>query len=232
MQDIDALPLLAVPTEGAASETLSTAVYNRLRTDIVGGRLLPGHKLRIVELAQRYDSGANPLREALNRLSGEALVVYSEKRGFTVAPISLDDLRDLSRARCMLSEIGLREAIAQGTSEWEEEVLLALHRLGKATREFNPDYPNPSYEQLHRAFHSTLISGCGSQWIVSLSEKLFDYSDRYRNLSRRKTASPRHEEHEALAHAVLARNADEAVRIAREHIQRKADLGSADLEKR
>ena len=62
-------------------------------------------------------------------------------------------------------------------------------------------------------------------------ELIFDYSDRYRNLSRRKTASPRHEEHEALANAVLARNADEAVRIAREHIQRTADLVSADMEK-
>lgn len=220
------LPDTPPPT---AAETLSTVVYQRLRNDIVGGRIAPGQKLRIVELTRRYESGANPLREALNRLCGETLVVYSEKRGFTVAPIGPEDLRDLTRARCMLSEIGLRESIAHGDAKWEEEVLLALHRLEKATRDFDPEYPNPRYELLHRAFHSTVLAGCGSQWIVTIVEKLFDYSDRYRNLSRRKTQSPRHQEHEALARAVLARDADEAVRIAREHIVRTADLVSNDL---
>lgn len=64
---------------------------------------------------------------------------------------------------------------------------------------------------------------------MNLAEKLFDYSDRYRNLSRSQTQSPRLEEHEALANAVLSRNADEAVRIAREHITRTAELVSAEL---
>ena len=78
------------------AKTLVESSYNRLRSDIIAGKLAPGAKLRIEELREDYQIGASPLREALNRLAGEGFVTVEEQRGFKVAPVSLDDLQDLS----------------------------------------------------------------------------------------------------------------------------------------
>ena len=49
-------------------------------------------------MCERYEIGATPLREALNRLSAEELVRREEQRGFRVAPVSLSDLAELTLA--------------------------------------------------------------------------------------------------------------------------------------
>jgi DNA-binding GntR family transcriptional regulator len=199
------------------------SIHGRLRRDIVTGELMPDQRLRITDLMDRYVTGANPLREALNRLCGEALVVYSSMRGFAVSPISLRDLKDLTRARCMLSDIALREAVRLGDDDWEERVLVAMHRLRRSTKAVGPVAPDSTYERVHRSFHSELLSGCGSEWMVRIAEHLFDHFDRYRNLARVTITTPPFEEHRALAEALLARDAELAVRLGREHIERLAE---------
>ena len=93
-----------------SSTTLASAAYERLRRDIRIGRLAPGEKLRIDALRAIYEIGASPLREALNRLSAEGLVVQEDQRGFRVPPVSIEDLLELTRTRCWLNEIALRES--------------------------------------------------------------------------------------------------------------------------
>ena len=95
------------------------------------------------------------------------------------------DLRDLTKARSMLVGVAMREAVLNGDAAWEERVLVSYHRLSKLGRylSLEPRMPNPAYDGPHREFHSALISGCGSQWVVSLCERMFDHAERYRNLS-------------------------------------------------
>ena len=65
-----------------SGETLASAVYDRLLEDILNGSLEPGLKLRLQALKKQYDVGNSPLREALNRLSVNGLVVREENKGF------------------------------------------------------------------------------------------------------------------------------------------------------
>lgn len=216
----------ASATPEAANETAASAVYQRLRNDIVQGALAPDERLRVNTIAQRYDCGAIPLREALNRLSSESLVIYSQQRGFAVAPISRSDLIDLTRARSMLSEVAMREAVIHGDAEWEERVLLSFHRLSKLPRylSLDPAVPNPAFDNPHREFHSALLSGCGSRWMVELSEKLFDHAERYRNLSRKIAVIPREEEHKRIVDAALGRRVEEAVSLLKQHVELTAEI--------
>jgi GntR family transcriptional regulator, carbon starvation induced regulator len=209
-----------------AGATAASVVYQRLRHDIVQGALAPDHRLRLNNIAQRYDCGAIPVREALNRLSSESLVVYSQQRGFAVAPISRADLIDLTRARSMLSEVAMREAVLHGDAAWEERVLLSFHRLSKLQRylSLSPPVPNPEFDRPHREFHSALLSGCGSRWMVDLSEKLFDHAERYRNLSRKISVIPREEEHKKIVDAALGRRVEEAVSLIKRHVELTAEI--------
>ena len=64
-------------------------------------------------MKKQYDVGNSPLREALNRLSENGMVVREENKGFRVAPASEEELKELIRTRCWLEEIALRESIRQ-----------------------------------------------------------------------------------------------------------------------
>jgi DNA-binding GntR family transcriptional regulator len=188
--------------------------------------LVPLERLRVNDISERYGCGAIPMREALNRLAVERLVVHSEQRGFAVAPISAEDLRDLTRARSLIVEAAMREAVLNGDALWEERVLLSFHRLSKVPRylTLEPRVPNPAYDPSHREFHSALISGCGSQWVVALCERMFDHAERYRNLSRKIRVAPREDEHRKILDAALGRRLEECVALSKRHVEITAEI--------
>jgi GntR family transcriptional regulator, carbon starvation induced regulator len=213
--------------EEAGFGTLASSVHARLRHDILRGVFRPGEKLPIDALCARYGIGATPLREALNRLSAEDLVSRVDQRGFRVAPVSLADLEELTKTLCWIGSLGLREAIRNGDAAWEEAVLLAAHRLSRVEREGTEGYSsfNPEWEARHRAYHLTLISACGSRWLVDFYALLLDRNTRYRYLafadaSERRDAEA---EHRAITDAVLARDADHAAEAAEKHMRRTAE---------
>jgi len=200
-------------------ETMASAIYRKLRHDIVKGILAPGEKLRIELLTERYGVGGSPAREALNRLSAESFVRRHDQRGFQVAPVSIEDLAELTRTRCMLNEITLREAIARGDEAWEEQIVLTCHRLMRTEFQLPDASINPEWEKRHRAFHSTLIAACGSRWLIQLSETLFDCADRYRHISMK--SSERRDvgaEHQAIMNAVINHDVTTSVRLLNDHV--------------
>src|SRR5580700_1004200 len=91
--------------------TLVEGAYLQVRRDIIEGRLAPGEKLRVEHLKDRYGIGAGTMREAFALLLSDVLVVAEGQRGFHVAPISLQDLEDLTNTRVLLETNALRQSI-------------------------------------------------------------------------------------------------------------------------
>jgi DNA-binding GntR family transcriptional regulator len=207
--------------------TQATSVYQRLRRELLMGLFPPGAKLRIEGLCARYGTGATPVREALNRLSAEDLVTREDQRGCRVAPVSLDELEELTKTHCWISEIGLREAIRNGDAEWEDAIVLAAHRLSRLPRLGPSGYGSydPEWEVQHRELHLALIAACGSRWLRDFYALLLDRGDRYRYLSASHAGPARDPagEHRALVEAVLARDAERAVALANAHIRLTAE---------
>jgi DNA-binding GntR family transcriptional regulator len=215
-----------VTAQGTA--TRATSLYDQLRTDLLDGSLNPGSKLAIEALGERYASSQTPLREALNRLVADGLVQRREQRGFVVTDISAVDLAEITKTRCWLEEIALRESIAAHGTAWEEALVLAHHRLAKTPRSLDAQrfVDNPDWEPLHRAFHRALISGCGSRWLLGFCEQLADQHHRYRRLSAPRAFTTRGVtgEHQLLLEAALGGQADTAVALLKAHFERTARL--------
>lgn len=213
--------------QGAAG-TLASSVYDMMRQDILKGDLPPGEKLRVEYLRDRYGVGASPIREALNRLSVDGVVMRVDQKGFRVATVSVAELDELIKTRCWLEETAIRESIAAGDDAWEERLVLAFHRLSKAPRSAEQiTYAiNPDWEVLHRAFHLALIGACGSRWLISYCEQLNDLADRYRQLAVRVTYPRRNEldEHKAIMDAAVNRDPDRAVEVLMDHYRRTAEI--------
>ncbi len=213
--------------------TLASSVYDHLRNDILQGKLRPGEKLRAEFLRERYKVGNTPAREALNRLSAEGLVCREDQKGFHVATVSKSELLELNKTRCWLEEIALRESIRRGDSEWEEKLVLANHRLMRTPHASEsgadldmPHLRNLEWEHLHREFHRSLTSACGSKWLQGFCDQLMMQADRYRQLAFTASFPKRNEqkEHQDIIDACIERNADKAVELLQGHYNQTADI--------
>lgn len=204
-------------------KTLIESAYDSLRVDIIRGQLEPEAKLRIEELRQRYDTGASPLREALNRLAGEGFVTAEGQRGFKVAPVSLKDLKDITRLRIMLECEAIRESIRHGDDEWEAHIVAAFHRLSKV--ESRSDQVFPEWESRNQEFHEALIAACDSAWLLKIRRTLYEQHKRYRLISILEHDESRdvHAEHEAIMNAVLEHDQKRACAATELHIMRTVE---------
>jgi DNA-binding GntR family transcriptional regulator len=79
--------------------------------------------------------------------------------------------------------------------------------------------PSPEWAAAHGAYHSALVAGCQSPWLLRIRELLFDQSERYRRLCHTLVHGTRDiaAEHHALAQAVVVRDLEAASLILTEH---------------
>lgn len=206
----------------ATAGTVSEQAFLSLRRDVLHGEHPPGSKLKLELLQVQYGFSSSPLREALNRLAQEGLVRADERRGFRVAPISVEDMADITRMRLMIDVSALRDAIAAGDDSWEADLLASFHRLERLESRL-PEGPvvlDADWVQRHRDFHRALLAACPSQRQLALSASLFDQAERYRQISGRHRQSLRrkNEEHRRLMQAALKRDADTACTLLSEHM--------------
>jgi len=216
---------LAPPQRIDKAATLTKSVYEQIRTDVLSGKLRPGEKLGAEALRTRFKTGSSPVREALNRLFSEGFVALEEQKGFRVAPVSREELSELVTARCWIDGAAITEAIKRFDMAWEENLVLALHRLSKTRRGEPKHGRNIDWEERHKAFHMALVGGCGTRWIVRISEQLFDAAERYRLLGADYVPERNElDEHRAMVTACFERNAEQAVEMLRLHYGRTFDV--------
>lgn len=210
------------------SRTMASVLADTILRDIVSGALAPGSKLKIRELADRYQAGVIPLREAVSRLAMSGFVEAEDQRGFRVTPVSRADLEDITSVRQCIESEALRDAIESGNLEWEASVLAAFHLVNSLpTVVDEPPRMNPDWERAHDHFHATLLAGCRSKWLKHFAATLRAQTTRYRHQSLRSQHADERDvgrEHEEIVKAVLARDADRACELLRRHFAVTAQL--------
>src|SRR5258707_5198566 len=151
--------------EVSGSDTLSERAANLVERDIIAGDLAPGARLGIVDLVQRYEIGATPLREGLSRLVSRGLIVGIGQRGFRVADVSREDLLDITRMRTVVELEALRLAILHGNDAWEAGIVGSLHQMRRHIQRTGNDFREgaPDFDRLHKAFHTSLLAACESR---------------------------------------------------------------------
>ena len=221
-------------------ESIAQRAYRIIRADIISGARPPGERLRIEMLKTIYDIGPTPLREALQKLSTEGLVLALEKRGFMVSPLDLDEFSDLNIARIEIEKVALSRSIALGDRQWESRVVAATYLMNKedAALLASGNGVSDAWEAANAEFHATMIAACGSKWLLQMRDHLQDMCERYRrssiSQSIRKTGNGKRDvgkEHAAISNAVLARDARLACQLTESHYMKTLDRLKRDLKK-
>ena len=222
------------PETASLKTTAATTIYNEIKQDLLRGAFPAGLKLNIKDLALRYQTSINPVREALSRLAAERIIDQREQKGFSVPVIDKAALQELVKTRCWLEEIAIRESIANMTEDYELDLVTAFHRLERTPFTLKDGNPNPDWEERHRAFHLALIANCGSTWLQSFCDHLMFQATRARYIAVSNSNDPnrlRNEEHRALMNAALEKDADRAADLLKEHYRKTLDLVRGVLDK-
>src|SRR5215210_9138499 len=126
--------MLKLSDGDSPAETVGEVAYRRMRADIIFGRLAPGEKLKLDRVSRSYGTSVSTMRELLNRLGSEGLIVAEGQRGFEVAPVSPEGFRELAGLRQLLECHAMEESFAAGNLDWEGRVVAAHHKLAVMER--------------------------------------------------------------------------------------------------
>ncbi|HCI6694485.1 TPA: GntR family transcriptional regulator [Klebsiella quasipneumoniae subsp. quasipneumoniae] len=212
------------PKEG---KSLNETIYVSIRELILTGQFIPGSKLKISELAGRFDVSLNVVREALNRLTGELLVDMAPQQGFSVRGLYQEELIDLTEQRIMFESIALRKAIASGDIEWQGRLIASNHRLVHTPQTLpeNPDKLNPDWHSRHEDFNFIMMENCGSKWLFLMIKQLAEAYLIYQRvlLPVVPNQGERNTDHNELLQAILDSDSERAVAILTQHLNQTRD---------
>lgn len=156
--------------------TKSSFIYQRLKQNILDGRLKPGEKLAASKLAHSFGVSVIPLREAFNLLIAEGLLTNIPHRGTYVTEIEVSRLKEIFPIAAVLEGYAAREAA----------VLLRqkdFHSLSKLLQQMEQARTNHEYARmsdLHREFHMTIYRASANQHLLKLIDDLWQRSARPR----------------------------------------------------
>jgi DNA-binding GntR family transcriptional regulator len=203
----------------------SKRIYGQLRQQILTCQLPPGRELREQELAQEFDVSKSPVREALQQLVSEGLVVVIPRQGYRVAPVSLRDANEVFTFRLAMELACLAEAVKNAS----DDELKSLDRF----RGFDGDYER-EFIPYNRDFHCTLARCSGNTRMARTTCELIEETERLVRMSvaavRGSNAHKFVEEHNAIISALQARDSRRAVSLLRMHIAAAIKRFSTALE--
>jgi DNA-binding GntR family transcriptional regulator len=212
-----------VTSEGQAHPELTTvgdSAYRQIRADIVFGRLPPGRKLKLDGLRAEYGVSVSTLREILNRLHSERLVVAESQKGFEVAPVSVANLREIAALRQLLECRALEQSFRAGDMEWEARTVAAHHRLARMEERMaqGDRTTTEDWKQYDWQFHQALISACGSKMLIDTHAAVFDKYLRYQMIALSYRGEIAAQEHALLLECALRRDAEQACEVLKRHV--------------
>jgi DNA-binding GntR family transcriptional regulator len=153
--------------------TIQEAITRDLREDIVAGRLAPGARLVVDDLAAKFGVSPMPVREALRQLAAERLLIIHSYRGATVTELSIDEIREIFLMRQLLEG----EAARSGARRVRPDERRRLQKLMDDMRGAVRDHGR--WITADRAFHMTLYQASEYPRLVSLVGQLRQDIERY-----------------------------------------------------
>jgi DNA-binding GntR family transcriptional regulator len=207
-------------------DSVGEKTYRRIRTDIVFGKLAPSAKLKLDRMREEYGASVSTLRELLNRLASEGLVVAEGQRGFEVAPVSAQNMRELAELRLLLETHALTQSFAAGDMDWEGRVVSAHHKLAATEKrqQAGDRADNETWKRYDFEFHHALISACGSETLLEAHAPVFDKYLRYLMIAGIYRGEVTAQEHQALLACALGRDAATAIGVLKVHVEACVDF--------
>ena len=211
---------MATPT---LPRTVKEQLADHLRDEIVRGTFEPGERLRLEDVAARFDVSTMPVREALRDLESEGLVTIYPHRGAVVTELTAEDLQDIYDIRATLEAMATRLAVPRMTKDNCEEL---EHIVGQMDARLGHV---ATLVKLNHQFHSTLYATSGRRHLCELNRALRYRTQHYLHayIDDLGSMAMAQGEHRAILEACQDGDAEKAAALVGEHV---AEVGRAIIE--
>ena len=197
--------------------TKADFVYEKLHDEISSGRLDPGRRLRLAELAARYDISEMPVREALRKLQQDGLVDFENHRGATVADLGLTRVIEIIATRTHLEVLAMCEATPFHTTE-------SIAKLDSLTAKMRLEKNAANYSALNHRFHKMLCAPSPNAFLNAEIDNLWNKVWRTHRHSVFERVPERisgaQDEHEEIVNAIRSGSVRAVEKAARQHRDR------------
>src|SRR5450755_36484 len=224
--DLEAAADSAIPRQ-----SLTSAVADRLREQIIRGEISEGAQLRQNVIAGQYRVSRIPVREALRQLDAEGLITIVPNRGAIVPKLSPNDIEELFAIRALLEPEVLKTSIPNLThSQFDKAEAMLLKFEDDLQRE---DHIG-NWGRLNWQFHSMLYSGANQPHFMSIIRNVNHNGERYTRLQLYLTHGMKraNEEHHQILELCRKRQVGAACKLLRQHIQHAGQSLKQVLEER
>jgi len=215
LAEIDLVPAsdLAIPRQ-----SLTSAVADKLRDQIIRGEIPEGAQLRQDAIASQYHVSRIPVREALRQLDAEGLIAIVPNRGAVVPALSPNDIEELFSIRALLEPEVLKQSIPLLTEEDFSEADVVLR---KYVSELRRDDHVSAWGRLNWQFHSILYSRANQPRFMAIIRNVNNSGERYTRLQLYLTHGMKraNEEHHQILDLCRQRDVSAACRLLRQHIR-------------
>ena len=197
---------------------LSAQAYQCIKNAVVTCELDPGQHIVQADLAQRFQLGITPIREALRQLAQEGFVQPVPRLGYIVAPITAQDVLEIYEMRLILESAAVRLAALRAAPAALDEISQSAH----FTYTFKDRQSYSDFLQRNAEFHHAIAAAAGNLRLAEQVGRTLDALNRvfHLGLDLRDSAEEMRSDHIALAQALLQRDADQAVRHIQSEIER------------
>jgi DNA-binding GntR family transcriptional regulator len=204
---------------------LSRQVYEWLRDRILLHLYAPGQRLVVRDLARELGVSVTPVRDAVNRLAIDGLIVISPRKGTVITPLSVGDIREFYEVRLMIEPAAAELAAASLSTEELDQLETLLRELEGAPREFSDARAYVRHLTRHADFHARIVHGARNERLAALyaglARSLVFSRSFYPSGQRGQTDRPY--EHREIFEALRRRDGPAARRAVEVHLVRAAE---------
>ncbi|TLQ01071.1 GntR family transcriptional regulator [Nesterenkonia salmonea] len=190
--------------------------YDRIKAMILSKAIPPDTKLNIDKLARELGVSQTPVREALQRLEGDKLVVGKKPRGLWTSPL-LDEgqLRELIEVRLLLEPWSASAAANDRASNPGREMLAEIDRFVALNERKNEGYALASHDV---AFHDMIFYAVGNSFLHNAFRQLHAHLHLFRLYPADLDGTHTIEEHKVIAEAISRADPHAAEEAMRAHL--------------
>lgn len=157
-----------------AFKTKNVAVYEALRKDIINGKLKPGQKVIMSDLAKRFELSEIPVREAIRRLESDGFVEFTPHVGAVVSKMDEREFVEIYLIRIELESLATRLAVPHVTTDDIDYLDEKNHYMELAIKQNRPE----KLGALNRDFHLRIYRAAPYPYLNKLISDLWEKGER------------------------------------------------------
>lgn len=192
-------------------------VYEQVRHMAANFEFKPAERINESELSKRLGASRTPLREAMNRLTAEGLLMFEAGRGFFCQPLNPQLVVNLYELREALETAAIRAAVERASDDQITELQQFI--LDTAGR-YTDGTPTREIVALDEQFHLMIANLSGNPEMVNMIELTYERIRYVRWIAMREKIDITHAAHMHIFEAIAARDADAAVARMSDHIKK------------